>query len=206
MLAGGMVKEEEKRQGYLDTLRLEAGRLNHLIENVLSYSRIERGSARTKHETLALESLLGRFRSRLGDRVAQEGGALVVDCSPSSQGVELETDVTAVEQIVFNLVDNACKYGMGEEEKGAISMRAESSGGVARISICDEGCGIDRKDLKKLFRPFHKSAKEAAHSKPGVGLGLALSRRLARALGGDLKVEKGERAGACFVLELPVKR
>lgn len=203
MLAGGMVQEKEKRQGYLDTLCLEAGRLNHLIENVLSYSRIERGSARTKREVLQLCGLLERFRSRVGDRVKQEGGSLEVECKSDC---ELDTDVTAVEQIVFNLVDNACKYGMGEDGKGAISLTADVVGSKARIAVCDEGCGIDRKDLKKLFRPFHKSAKEAAHSKPGVGLGLALSRRLARALGGDLRVEKGEKAGACFVLELPVRR
>ena len=203
MLASGMVKEEEKRQGYLDTLCLEAGRLNHLIENVLSYSQIERGSARTRHETLQLCSLLERFRSRTGDRVEQEGGSLEIECKSDC---EVDTDVTAVEQIVFNLVDNACKYGMSEDGKWAISLTADVVGGKARIAVCDEGCGIDRKDLKKLFRPFHKSAKEAAHSKPGVGLGLALSRRLAKALGGELRVEKVEKAGACFVLELPVKR
>ena len=129
-----------------------------------------------------------------------------VCCGEDCGGVELETDVTAVEQIVFNLVDNACKYGMEEDGSGRILLKAEVVGRKARFSVCDEGCGIDRKDLKKLFRPFHKSAKEAAHSKPGVGLGLALSRRLARALGGELAVEKREGDGACFVLELPVGR
>ncbi len=206
MLAGGMVQDEEKRQGYLDTLCLEAGRLNHLIENVLAYSRIERGSARAKHEKLSVADLLSRFERRVRERVQQEHGAMEVCCGENCGEVELETDVTAVEQIVFNLVDNACKYGMEEDGSGRILLKAEVVGRKARFSVCDEGCGIDRKDLKKLFRPFHKSAKEAAHSKPGVGLGLALSRRLARALGGELAVEKREGDGACFVLELPVGR
>ncbi|MDA0767628.1 MAG: sensor histidine kinase, partial [Verrucomicrobia bacterium] len=69
MLAGGMVQDEEKRQGYLDTLCLEAGRLNHLIENVLAYSRIERGSARAKHEKLSVTDLLSRFERRGRERV-----------------------------------------------------------------------------------------------------------------------------------------
>lgn len=206
MLADGMVKEEDKRQGYLNTLRLEAGRLNHLIENVLAYSRIERGSARTKHERLSVVRLLERFESRVAQRVEQERGELIVRYEDGCEGSELNTDVTAVEQIIFNLVDNACKYGMPEGGNRTVLLRSEVVGRKARFAVCDEGCGIERKDLRRLFRPFHKSAKDAADTKPGVGLGLALSRRLARALGGDLIVEKGEEDGACFVLELPVER
>lgn len=204
LLAGGMVQDEGKRQGYLDTLCLEAGRLNHLIENVLAYSRIERGSARTKHEVLPVCDLVERFRRRVQERVEQEEGTLEWSCDQRSREVKVDTDVTAVEQIIFNLVDNACKYGMGEGG-GTIALKAEVRERKARLAVCDEGGGIDHNDLKKLFRPFHKSAKDAANSKPGVGLGLALSRRLARALGGDLKVEANDGRGACFVLELPVQ-
>lgn len=202
LLASGMIQEESKRQSYLDTLCLEAGRLNHLIENVLAYSRIERGSARAKHETLTVASLLERFERRVRERVEQEGATLRVVCAGDCAETSLDTDVTAVEQIVFNLVDNACKYGMAKEGGGEVLLKAELQGGKVRLAVCDQGGGIERKDLKKLFRPFHKSAKEAAHSKPGVGLGLALSRRLARALGGELTVESRKMAGACFVLEL----
>ena len=87
-----------------------------------------------------------------------------------------------------------------------MSLRASNGGGTAKIEVCDSGCGIVRADRKKLFRPFHKSAHDAANSKPGVGLGLALCLRLARALGGDLAVDCDRERGACFVLELPVGR
>ncbi len=204
MLAEGMVRDEGRKQDYLDTLRLEAGRLNHLIENVLAYSRIERGSARTQREKLSLAALVGRIQARLSDRVARDQAQIQFVGVEECEDVTLDTDVTAVEQIVFNLVDNACKYGLPKEGDRTVRLSAENGGTLARIEVCDSGGGIARGDAKKLFRPFHKSAKDAADSKPGVGLGLALCKRLARALGGDLTLNSGRGRGACFVLELPV--
>ena len=114
---------------------------------------------------------------------------------------EIKVDTTAVEQIIFNLVDNACKYASGEGCGHVIELRGIKKGKGVAFQICDEGPGIKRSEHRKLFRAFHKSAQEAAHSKPGVGLGLALCRRLARALGGDLKIVEKEK-GACFELTL----
>jgi signal transduction histidine kinase len=115
------------------------------------------------------------------------------------------TDATALEQIVFNLVDNACKYAAGRCTEPVVRVSLERRGRWADLRVCDSGPGISRHERSRLFSPFHKSADEAANSKPGVGLGLALCHRLARALGGRLALEKpaGEEAGACFVLKLP---
>lgn len=204
MLAEGMVHDEEKRRGYLNTMRQEAERLNHLVENVLSYSRVERGSARAEHQKISLQDLLDRMEPRLTQRTDKDDAKLEVDAIPEADRVHIDTDLTAVEQIVFNLVDNACKYGLPEEGDRVVSIQAANGGSTARIEVSDSGAGIDRSDVKKLFRAFHKSARDAAHSKPGVGLGLALSRRLARELGGDLSLDANCDKGARFVLELPV--
>ncbi len=204
MLAEGMVKEEKRQKEYLTTMRREAERLNHLVENVLSYSRVERGSARAERQKVTLQGLIDRMSSRLDERTSKEAAELEVVSAPDSEGIEIDTDLTAVEQIVFNLVDNACKYGLREGARRVIRLRTSKTGRTARIEVSDQGGGISRSDVKKLFRPFHKSARDAAHSKPGVGLGLALCRRLARELGGDLTLDNREGEGACFVLELPV--
>jgi len=66
-----------------------------------------------------------------------------------------------------------------------------------------QGLGVNGGEKRRLFRAFHKSALDAAHDKPGVGLGLALCRRLARALGGDLRLGRKSGNGACLVLQLP---
>ncbi|MBK6683074.1 MAG: HAMP domain-containing histidine kinase [Deltaproteobacteria bacterium] len=197
MLADGMVKDPHKAQRYLETLRREAVRLGHLVENVLAYSRIERGRASAPPETIDTQTLFQRFASRLADRAAEAKMELVVE--PGSARVHV--DVSAVEQILFNLVDNAGKYAQGATDR-RIHLVAEDHGRKVLITISDHGPGISREDRRGLFSPFSKSAQRAALSAPGVGLGLALSRRLAEAMGGRLDYA-GSEAGARFVLTLP---
>ena len=202
MLAGGMVPGEEARRGYLATLRAEAERLSHLVENVLAYARLERGSARSRVEKVDLARLLDTVKPRLAERAAQAGMKLEIGTDAASSGGQVTTDVSAVEQIMFNLVDNACKYAAHAENK-EIRISAASAGKRATIRVCDQGPGFSDAEARRLFRPFSKSARQAAHSAPGVGLGLALSRRLARDLGGDLNLDRTVKDGACFELTLP---
>ena len=201
MLADGMVTDEEKKQDYLRTMQSESERLNHLVENVLSYARIERGNARSKFEKLGVADLIERMRPVLQRRVDQAAAALSIEIAADLGKVE--TDVRAVEQILFNLIDNACKYGLLEGQQGHVTLDVRKGRRGIIFEVRDEGRGIDRAEKKRLFRAFHKSAHDAAHDKPGVGLGLALCRRLARALGGDLELGSSREGGASFVLNLP---
>jgi K+-sensing histidine kinase KdpD len=113
-------------------------------------------------------------------------------------------DVAAIEQILFNLVDNACKYGATASSERILHLEALPDDKFAVLRIRDHGEGISAQGAKRLFKPFSKSAHEAAHSAPGVGLGLALCRRLSRSMGGDLRLDQSIRTGACFVLQLPI--
>ncbi|MCH8922163.1 MAG: HAMP domain-containing histidine kinase [Planctomycetes bacterium] len=202
MLAEGMVRDEADQQHYLRTLQNEADRLTHLVENVLSYARVERGRPGGKSSDFRVASLLERIAERLEDQVARAGMILVVDDADASQRIIAHADASAVEQIVVNLVDNAAKYAAGCED-GRIHLHASIDAGAVAISVRDHGPGIDRKEARRLFRPFCKSAKDAAGTAPGVGLGLALSRRLASAMGGSLVLDAAAGDGACFVLRLP---
>ena len=196
MLASGAVKEE-KRGDYFHTLRREAERLSHLVENVLAFSRIERRCERstvTRHVAGPMvESMSERFRGRL----KEAGMDLAVDPHAEAWQTEVRADPAAVEHVLFNLVDNAAKYGAGP-----VTLDAERTACSLKIRVRDQGKGIPASERRRIFRAFHKSAAAAAESRPGVGLGLALSRRLARAGGGDLEIAaKGD--GTCFVLTLP---
>lgn len=92
---------------------------------------------------------------------------------------------------------------VAEGESGHITLRVLRKKKGYAFEVCDEGRGVNGGEKRRLFRAFHKSALDAAHDKPGVGLGLALCRRLARALGGDLRLGRKSGNGACFVLQLP---
>lgn len=202
LLADGLVRDEAKRQRYLETLSAEADRLGHLVENVLSWSRLEGGRGQSCRAPVAPAELCARLEPRLRQRAAQAGAELTIDCSPDAP--VFTTDAAAVEQIVFNLVDNACKYGgRGDEPpKVTVEVSRDARGRVV-FAVCDQGRGVLKSEVRRLFRPFHKSAREAAHSAPGVGLGLALCRRLATELGGSLEIDCDRREGACFLLKLP---
>ncbi len=203
MLAEDMVPDPERRQSYLNTLKTEADRLFHLVENVLSYARLERGPARSaKRAMVTVDQLLDGMQRRLDQRAARAEMELIVEAADDVRSKSLATDISAVEQILVNLVDNSCKYAAAAEDR-RIHLRVESQGGSLLLRLCDHGPGIQDAERGRLFRPFTKSASEAAHSAPGVGLGLALCRRLAKQIGGRLWLEPANGDGACFVLKLP---
>jgi signal transduction histidine kinase len=204
MLADGLVKDPAKRQSYLETLTTEADRLGHLVENVLSYSRLERGKAAEGQIPVILRDLLHRVEPRLHQRVSQAGAEFSIHHETIPDDFALTTDPAAVEQILFNLVDNACKYAVRDGIPAQLELVLTPAPAALQLALRDHGPGLTRAEARKLFRPFHKSARDAAHSAPGVGLGLALCRRLARDLGGTLEIDHTWPHGACFVLTLPV--
>lgn len=203
MLADDMVPEPQQRKEYLTTLCDESTRLMHLVENVLSYSRIERGRTAARLETVNVGDLLHRIEPRLRQRADMCDLTLKVEIDPAAAAAQAQVDALAVEQILFNLTDNACKYAAPDSAPRELHLRLEAEGKTLRLLFRDFGPGLSKQALKKLFQPFAKSATEAAHSAPGVGLGLALSRRLAKELGGKLEHERSSRRGATFCLTLP---
>ena len=203
MLAEGMVPEPKRQQDYLSTLRSEASRLSHLVENVLAYARLERGRADGQVENLLVEDLIRPIEERIANRVRQSGMELLVERDQAALSTIVRTNPSAVEQILLNLVDNAGKYAAGEPDK-RLHLRLTRTDGRVQLSVRDHGPGIPPPVHRRLFRSFSKSAHEAANSAPGIGLGLALSRRLARDMGGRLELDKTATDGACFVLTLPI--
>ncbi|MFW6170892.1 MAG: sensor histidine kinase [Planctomycetota bacterium] len=203
MLSEGMVQSEQQRDRYLLTLRQEADRLTHLVENVLQYARLERGRRSRRRLEMELKTLLQQSTERLPQRARAAGMELDEIVAPGDAKVTVLTDPAAVEQILFNLVDNSCKYASHSEDR-RIHLHGSIGNGVARIQVTDHGPGIRGSRAKRLFLPFRKSDQEAAQSAPGIGLGLALCRRLATEIGGNLHFTPGEGEGATFLLELPL--
>jgi signal transduction histidine kinase len=212
MLAEDMVTDEDERRSYLEKLRSEADRLAHLVENVLGFSRLEAVKARQLEE-VTLEELLTPSLARLTERAEQAGMELEADLGAAAQ-TRACVEVAAVEQILFNLVDNAAKYASDATDR-RLHVEAFDGPNGRRIRVRDHGPGISEAVRRKLFSPFSKSDRDAANSAPGIGLGLAFSRQLARSMGGTLKLCDGTSdqakpgtsshpsAGACFELTLP---
>jgi len=201
MLADGMVADERKASQYLDTLHSETNRLCRLVENVLSYSRLERNRLAVQKQPVELAGLLDRVAPRLRRRAEEAGMELVLDPAGAAEARVL-ADPTALEQILFNLLDNACKYAASSADK-RIHVECRAGERTTALRVRDHGPGIPAADLPKVFRPFFRAQRDSAGSLGGVGLGLSISRRLARSLGGDLTLETGADQGASFNIVLP---
>jgi signal transduction histidine kinase len=185
-----------RRAGAVQILRGEAARLSRLVDNVLDYARLERRRP-PRLEGTDLAVLLPQLLPALSARLNEVGMSLEA-ATPGS--VRVRCDADAVGRILLNLADNAAKYGAGP-----VRLDIAVAAGRAELRLRDHGPGIPAG--LRLFIPFSRSAEAAAGSAPGVGLGLALCQRLARAQGGELRLERpADGPGACAVLTLALDR
>ncbi len=149
----------------------------------------------------------GGLRPRLGDAAPLEPfettDSRVQSAMVAGIDQEFTTDQAVVEQILFNLVDNAAKYARDADDR-RIHVNASRNGQFVKLVVRDHGPGIKDGLWSRRMQPFGKSAQESADSAPGVGLGLALCRRLARQLGGSLDVGSTADGGASVTLLLPL--
>ncbi|MAG56749.1 MAG: hypothetical protein CMJ83_10700 [Planctomycetes bacterium] len=201
MLADGMVQKEEDRQLYLTTLKGESDRLARVVESVLLYSRLEEGRQGVNRDPVAISTVLERALPPMSRRAADGGMELVVenDVLPDAQ---VRADVQGIEQILLNLVDNACKYAADATDRRLL-LAARTLDGRLEIRFQDHGPGVPEDVARELFRPYRRAERHAAGPVSGLGLGLALARGLARAFKGDLRLLPSKE-GATFLLRLPL--
>jgi signal transduction histidine kinase len=201
MLADGLVQSEEQRKQYAETLKDESRRLSAMVGNVLAHARIEEGGRPWQIETMRLDEMLARLVPPLERRVDSTPMALEVRLEDPGD-VLLAVDVEAIGQILGNLVENAIKYAQ-PATSSTIHLGAAASNGSLILSVRDHGPGISSDKAKAVFAPFDRGGRDPADPIPGVGLGLALARGLARDMGGELNHESPSDGGALFRLELP---
>ena len=204
MLAGGMVPSDKQEQ-YVGTLQKQANRLSHLVENVLQFAKLENSPDQGSVQAVQVGRMLDRFVDRLESRVGEEGFEFALHVPEDVSQLEVRTQPAMVEQVLFNLVDNACKYGK-PSATGRVDLHLYCDADRLRMAVSDGGPGVAANECRRMFQPFHKSDLEAANSEPGVGLGLALCKRMAVSLGGKLAYRENEAGGATFELSLPSKR
>ena len=201
MLADGMIDDEDQRQTYYDTLKHESSRLSGLVENVLAYARLEERSGPASLVQTTVGDVLGHVRPTLEQRAQIGGMSLCVD-GDATVDLALTTDIDVVGQVLFNLVDNACKYAGGADDK-RVHVDVRADGAWACFAVYDHGPGIAAPVREAVFQPFERGERQPGDVIPGIGLGLALARGLARDLGGDLTLTCAPDRGARFEFRLP---
>ena len=203
LLAEERVEDREKQKNYLNIITAEAARLTRLINNVLDFSRMERGEKKYHFQKCDLAAVtretVESYRPQL------EANGFNLETALPETPVHVNGEADALSQIVVNLLSNAEKYSLERKEITVELERKEQPLPHVELRVLDRGPGVPAGSEKKIFEQFYRAHDSLSSGIQGSGLGLTLARQIARAHGGDLTFRRrGREGGSCFVLRLPV--
>ena len=189
----------ELRRTDLQRIKRAQEMLLSLINDVLNFARLEAGRLEIDRAVVEVSDLLRELEDLMGNKVQARG--LAFQFGACAEGLAVFGDAERVRQILLNLLSNAIKF---TEPGGSIAVSAGSTHDQVSLRIADTGHGIPADRLEQIFEPFVQiDRRQIEESQQGVGLGLAISRELARAMGGDLSADSRIGEGSVFTLTLP---
>jgi len=198
-LLDGAMNDPEDARRFLDIIARQAGRLNAIINDLLTLSKLEQ-QAETMEIALKRENIRNTINAAVGlceIKSGEKGITVEVDCD---EALTAEVNDPLLEQAIVNLIDNAIKYS---EPGGRVAVSAARADGAVRISVRDEGCGIEKKYLPRLFERFYRVDKARSRKLGGTGLGLAIVKHICQAHGGRVSAESSPGKGSTFTIHLP---
>ena len=204
LLAEGRVTDETKRRSYLQIISAETARLTRLINNVLDFSRMERGEKKYHFEpcdlTAVTRETVETYRPHL------ETNGFTLECAFPEAPLVLQGDRDALAQVLVNLLSNAEKYSTNGRKEITVRLRRQSEPlPFLEVEVLDRGLGVPRDSAEKIFEQFYRAHDSLSSGIQGSGLGLTLARQIARAHGGEVAYAPREGGGSCFTLRLPLQ-
>jgi signal transduction histidine kinase len=204
LLAAERVPDRKTQRDYLNIITSEAARLTRLINNVLDFSRMERGEKKFVFASCDLCSVMRETIESYRPHLEQM--EFTLDCVIPDEPLRVKGDRDALAQVMVNLLSNAEKYSGGKKEiRVEIRPRTDPIPYV-EVRVSDRGVGVPPGCEEKIFEQFYRAHDSLSSGIQGSGLGLTLARSIARAHGGELVCQPREGGGTCFVLRLPTDR
>lgn len=201
MLEKNWVKSKDKLTEYYKSMRQESERLSRLIENVLDFSRIQRGRKKYAFNLGDINACIAEVVEMMTPYAAENGFSIRKDFGEITQAA---FDRDAVTQIVVNLLDNAIKYARIAEDK-TITVRTRNDAQFVTIEVEDHGPGVPHRQRKKVFEEFYRCGCEATRETAGTGLGLALVKKFAQSHNGFVEILTAKPTGAIFRVALAAR-
>lgn len=192
----GPVTESQRQQ--LNRIKVSARHLLQLIDEILTYSRAEAGKEEVRYEWAGVNAMVDEAAALVEPLATDKGVAFAV--TRIDPPLTIRTDPRKVRQILVNLLSNAVKF---TDAGGTVSLRALRNEDRLELLIGDTGIGIRLEHIDLIFDPFWQVEQKATRRAGGTGLGLSVSRRLARLLGGDISVRSDIGRGSVFTVTLP---
>jgi signal transduction histidine kinase len=197
---GGARMDAAERQRQLGVIRAECGRLERLIDSVLDFASLARGTRRFRFEYEEIGPLVSAVAESFREQAESQGFEYRVEIQPDLPEVRVDAD--AIRQVLLNLLSNAVKYS---EAVRWIAVRAFARGDSVAFEVEDHGIGIDPRDQERIFDDFYRVDQRLSTSRQGVGLGLTLARRIVESHGGRIEVASTPGRGARFTVWLPAE-
>lgn len=194
MLREGMVSPQ-KEQEYYKTIDTEAGRLASLVEDVLSFSKIDNGSQDRVLPNGAFSDVFDSIQSRFSLYLEQEGFSFSMEASPQALSFRVPVEVSI--QVLSNLIDNARKFSGDVKE---ILLLAQVENDSLHVSVLDRGPGIPAAHQKEVLSAFVRGEDEQTRKTKGTGIGLALVVGLMKATGGEFQLQNRKEGGLCAIV------
>ncbi|MBI3817683.1 MAG: HAMP domain-containing histidine kinase [Planctomycetes bacterium] len=199
MLEDGRARDEGKRKEYVRTIGREAERLTNLIDRVLELARLDRPIPMEPAERAATGKIIKDAEAAFAPVAARSN--LLVNITISDSETNVLADPAAVVQALVDLLENARKYALSG---GSVDVSGRREGADYCIEVADRGPGLPSGDPERLFTMFARGEDDSVRGKSGLGIGLALARRIVEGSGGALTARNREGGGAVFTIRLPV--
>jgi two-component system phosphate regulon sensor histidine kinase PhoR len=198
-LADGAVSDPDQERRFVDIMVRHADRLEAIVEDLLSLSRLEHEEERGRVplEPAAVQPVLLAAAQTCAGRAAEKRIEVRVECPDDLRAA---VNAPLLEQAVVNLIDNAVK---NSEPGTAVRVSARLVEGRATIRVADQGCGIEKRHLSRIFERFYRVDQARSRTLGGTGLGLAIVKHIALVHGGQVGVESTPGAGSTFSIALP---
>jgi signal transduction histidine kinase len=192
----GPVTELQRQQ--LGRINASARHLLGLIDEILTFARVDIGRERVRYESMSVNQTLTEAAALLESMAAAKKLKYTIELLGEDQSIQ--TDGTKLRQMLVNLLSNAVKF----TDRGEVRLTTSVRDRVLEIRVSDTGVGIDAANIETVFEPFWQAEQNVTRKSGGTGLGLSVTRKLARLLGGDVSVASRLGAGTTFLLTLPM--
>ena len=193
----GPVTELQRQQ--LGRINASARHLLGLIDEILTFARVDIGRERVRWESMSVNHTLTDAAALVQPMAGDKKLRFVVELLDEDQAIQ--TDSTKLRQMLVNLLSNGIKF----TDKGEVRLGCAVNASTLEVRIADTGVGIAAENIEDVFEPFWQAEQTATRKTGGTGLGLSVTRKLARLLGGDVTVASRMGAGTTFLLTLPMK-
>ena len=197
----GRTPDRETQAEYLETIVNESERLTRLLNNVLDFSKIERGQKEYRRTPNDLADIVSASARAMRYQLEQQHFTLNVEVQDGVPPANVDRD--AIEQAILNLLANAMKYSGASR---VIDLRLKRLDGEAVIEVVDRGVGVDAGEQPKIFEQFYRVPTKGNDGIPGTGLGLTLVRHIAEGHGGRVTVTSALGEGSAFAIHLPLEQ